>query len=52
LEDKWVEVLKEIAPSVARFALMVNAETAPYAARYYQQPLEGASADQTREWSR
>jgi putative ABC transport system substrate-binding protein len=40
---KWVEMLKEIAPGVARVALMFNPETAPYVSRYYQGPFEAAA---------
>jgi putative ABC transport system substrate-binding protein len=40
---KWVEMLKEIAPGVARVALMFNPETAPYVTRYYQGPFEAAA---------
>jgi putative ABC transport system substrate-binding protein len=40
---KWVEMLKEIAPGVARVAIMFNPETAPYVTRYYQGPFEAAA---------
>jgi putative ABC transport system substrate-binding protein len=40
---KWVEMLKEIAPGVARVALMFNPETAPYVTSYYQGPFEAAA---------
>ena len=37
---KWIELLKEIAPGVARVAFLFNPQTAPYVTRYYQGPLE------------
>jgi putative ABC transport system substrate-binding protein len=40
---KWVELLKETAPGVARVALMFNPETAPYVTSYYQGPFEAAA---------
>jgi putative tryptophan/tyrosine transport system substrate-binding protein len=40
---KWVGMLKEIAPNVARAALMFNPETAPYVIRYYLKPFEVAA---------
>jgi putative tryptophan/tyrosine transport system substrate-binding protein len=40
---KWVEMLKEIAPSVNRIALMFNPQTAPYYAAFLRD-YEGASA--------
>lgn len=40
---KWVEMLKEIAPGVARIAIIFNPETAPYVTRYYQGPFEAAA---------
>jgi putative ABC transport system substrate-binding protein len=43
LAQKWVELLKEIAPSVTKTAVMFNPDTAPYAA-YYIQPLQVAAA--------
>jgi putative tryptophan/tyrosine transport system substrate-binding protein len=42
LGGKWVELLKEIAPSIARVAVMFNPETAPHAA-YYVRPFEVAA---------
>ena len=42
LSGKWIEILKEIVPRVARAALMFNPETAPYFA-FYQQPFEAAA---------
>jgi putative ABC transport system substrate-binding protein len=40
---KWVEMLKEIAPSVKRIALMFNPHTAPYYAAFLRD-FEGALA--------
>jgi putative ABC transport system substrate-binding protein len=42
LSGKWIEMLKEIAPRIARAALMFNPATAPYFA-FYQQPFEAAA---------
>jgi ABC-type uncharacterized transport system substrate-binding protein len=39
LVEKWLELLKEIAPRVTRVAAMFNPQTAPYI-EYYLQPLE------------
>ena len=40
---KWVEMLKEIAPSISRVAFLFNPQTAPYVTRYYQGPLEASA---------
>jgi putative ABC transport system substrate-binding protein len=40
--EKWLELLKEIAPSVTRVAVMFNPQTAPYA-EFYLRPLEAAA---------
>jgi putative tryptophan/tyrosine transport system substrate-binding protein len=40
---KWVELLKEMAPGIARIAFLFNPQTAPYVTRYYQQPLEASA---------
>ena len=40
---KWVELLKEIAPSVNRAALLFNPATAPFA-DYYLGPFKAAAA--------
>jgi putative ABC transport system substrate-binding protein len=39
MAGKWLELLKEIAPSVARVALLFNSATAPYA-EYYLGPFK------------
>ena len=39
LVEKWLELLKEIAPRVTRVGVMFNPQTASYA-QYYLQPLE------------
>jgi putative ABC transport system substrate-binding protein len=43
LGGKWVELLKEIAPQVARVALLFNPAMAPYA-EYYLPPFKAAAA--------
>src|SRR5260221_1044690 len=40
---KWLQLLKEIAPRVARVALLFNPTTAPYA-EYYLSPFKTAAA--------
>ena len=40
--SKWLAMLKEIAPGVARVALMFNPDTAPFA-RMFWQPVEDAA---------
>ena len=42
LSGKWIEILKEIVPRVARAALMYNPETATYIA-FYQEPFEASA---------
>jgi putative tryptophan/tyrosine transport system substrate-binding protein len=42
LSGKWIEILKEILPRVARAALMYNPETATYIA-FYQEPFEASA---------
>ncbi|MEK6243394.1 MAG: ABC transporter substrate-binding protein [Pseudomonadota bacterium] len=42
LVEKWLQLLKEIAPRVTRAAVMFNPQTAPYA-DYYLQPLKAAA---------
>jgi putative ABC transport system substrate-binding protein len=41
---KWVEFLKEIAPGIARVAIMFNRETAPTGGRYFLQPIDSVAA--------
>ena len=43
MASKWLELLKEIAPRVARVAFLFNPETAPYA-EYYLSPFKAAAA--------
>ncbi len=43
MAGKWVELLKEIAPRVARVAFLFNPATAPYA-EYYLSPFKAAAA--------
>ncbi len=42
LGGKWIEVLKELVPSVTRAALMFNPDTATYF-KYYLEPFEAAA---------
>ena len=42
MAGKWIEVLREVAPSVTRAALMFNPDTAPYS-KYYLEPFEAAA---------
>jgi putative ABC transport system substrate-binding protein len=43
MAGKWLELLKDIAPHVARFGLVFNPTTAPYA-EYYLIPFKAAAA--------
>jgi putative ABC transport system substrate-binding protein len=43
MASKWLELLKEIAPRVARVAFLFNPATAPYA-EYYLSPFKVAAA--------
>jgi putative ABC transport system substrate-binding protein len=43
MAGKWLELLKEIAPRVARVAFLFNPVTAPYA-EYYLTPFKAAAA--------
>jgi ABC-type uncharacterized transport system substrate-binding protein len=43
MAGKWLEVLKEVAPRVARVAFLFNPATAPYA-EYYVGPFKAAAA--------
>ncbi len=42
LGGKWIEILKDIEPGIARAALLYNPQTAPYF-KYYLQPFEAAA---------
>ena len=42
LVEKWLQLLKEIAPRVTRVGVMYNPNTAPYA-EYYLRPLNAAA---------
>jgi ABC-type uncharacterized transport system substrate-binding protein len=42
LAEKWLELLKEIAPRTIRVALLFNPQTAPYA-EYYLKPLQAVA---------
>jgi putative ABC transport system substrate-binding protein len=43
MESKWLELLKVIAPSVKRVAIMFNPETAPNRGLYFLRPFEAAA---------
>jgi putative ABC transport system substrate-binding protein len=42
LVERWLQLLKEIAPGVTRVTVMFNPQTAPYA-EHYLQPLKAAA---------
>jgi ABC-type uncharacterized transport system substrate-binding protein len=42
--EKWLELLKQVAPKVARVAIMFNPETAPGSASYFVPTVEAAAA--------
>jgi putative tryptophan/tyrosine transport system substrate-binding protein len=42
--SKWVEVLKEVAPVIARVAIIYNPETAPYGEEFFRQIKAAASS--------
>jgi putative ABC transport system substrate-binding protein len=44
MSGKWLELLKEIAPSVERVAIMFNPASAPTGGAYFQVPFETAAA--------
>jgi putative ABC transport system substrate-binding protein len=44
MAGKWLELLKEIAPRVARAALLFNPATAPYAEQYFLNSFKAAAA--------
>jgi putative ABC transport system substrate-binding protein len=48
MASKWLELLKEIAPGVARVILLFNPTTAPYA-EYYLTPFKAAAASLAME---
>ena len=41
---KWLELLKEIAPSIQRVAILFNPASAPSRGEYFLQPFESAAA--------
>jgi putative tryptophan/tyrosine transport system substrate-binding protein len=43
MSSKWLELLKEVAPTVTRVAFLFNPTTGPYA-EYYLKPLTAAGA--------
>jgi putative tryptophan/tyrosine transport system substrate-binding protein len=43
LGGKWLELLKEIAPGIARVSVMFNPQTAPYAEEIYLPSMETAA---------
>jgi len=43
MSGKWLEMLKEIAPSVTRLAILFNPATAPRGGSYYLDPFEAAA---------
>ena len=44
MSSKWVELLKESVPQIARVAMIFNPETAPGHGDYFLQPFEKAAA--------
>ena len=48
MASKWLELLKEVAPRVARVAFLFNPATAPYA-EYYLGPFKAAAASVAME---
>ena len=48
MASKWLELLKEVAPRVARVAFLFNPATAPYA-EYYVGPFKAAAASVAME---
>jgi putative ABC transport system substrate-binding protein len=43
MAGKWLELLKEVAPSVRRVAMMFNPDTAPGGGSYFLAPFEAAA---------
>jgi putative tryptophan/tyrosine transport system substrate-binding protein len=41
---KWLEILREIAPTISRAALLFNPQTSPGGGSYYLPPIEAAAA--------
>jgi putative tryptophan/tyrosine transport system substrate-binding protein len=46
--SKWVEILKEVAPAMARVATLYNPKTAPYGEEFFRQ-VKGAASSLTIE---
>jgi putative ABC transport system substrate-binding protein len=44
MAQKWLELLKEIAPGVTRCALLWNPATAPYVSKYFLDPFKAAAS--------
>ena len=42
-QEKWLQILTEIAPAVTQVAAMFNPDTAPYVASYYLPSFEAAA---------
>jgi putative ABC transport system substrate-binding protein len=49
MPQKWLELLKEIAPSVTRCALLWNPATAPYVSKYFLDPFKTAASSMAVE---
>jgi putative ABC transport system substrate-binding protein len=43
LASKWLELLKEISPAIARVAILFNPDAAPGGGAYYLHPIEAAA---------
>jgi putative tryptophan/tyrosine transport system substrate-binding protein len=43
LASKWLELLKEISPAIARVAVLFNPDAAPGGGAYYLHPIEAAA---------
>ena len=44
MAGKWLEMLREMAPGIARAAILFNPDTASYVGRYYQAPFQAAAS--------
>ena len=44
MAGKWLEMLREMVPGIARVAILFNPDTASYVGRYYQAPFEAAAS--------